>query len=59
MQKHFEGKVGIVTGSGKGIGKTKRTIEKKQMPDKLHYTITIKPHQWGFLFVGMVGRFIQ
>ena len=29
MQKPFECKVGIVTGSGKGIGKTKRTIEKK------------------------------
>ena len=51
MEKRFEGKVGIVTGSGKGIGKTKRTIKKKQMPDKLHYTITIKPHQWGYLFI--------
>ncbi|SVA73687.1 uncharacterized protein METZ01_LOCUS126541 [marine metagenome] len=28
MQKRFEGKVGIVAGGGKGIGKTKRTIEK-------------------------------
>ena len=45
MQKRFEGKVGIVAGGGKGIGKTKRTIEKMQMPDKLHYTITIKPHR--------------
>ena len=29
MQKHFEGKVGIVAGCGKGIRKTKRTIEKR------------------------------
>ena len=27
MQKRFEGKVGIVAGGGKGIGKTKRTID--------------------------------
>ena len=48
MQKRFEGKVGIVAGGGKGIEKTKRTIEKKQMPDKLHYTITINPRPAGF-----------
>jgi len=25
------------------------------MPDKLHYTITIKPHQWGY-FDGSLNK---